>query len=117
MGLQPRQQGFGQRDATVLQQRLALMGLGVIGNRRVGKIDDRIQRLFVEVFQARNFVHLGAADLRDFFCVVTPHRQAMVLLQPVLAELMFDQTSTAGQQYVHDIFLVWHLIWIISLFL
>jgi hypothetical protein len=41
----------------------------------------------------------------------------MALLQPVPAELTSDQTSTAGQQYVHDIFLAWRLTRITSLFL
>ncbi|EPA94531.1 hypothetical protein PG5_49960 [Pseudomonas sp. G5(2012)] len=41
----------------------------------------------------------------------------MSLTQPVPAELTSYQTSTAGQQYVHDFFLAWRFTLITSLFL
>jgi hypothetical protein len=41
----------------------------------------------------------------------------MTLAQPVSAELTSYQTSTAGQQYVHDFFLAWRFTLITSLFL
>ncbi|CAI8826940.1 hypothetical protein EMIT0215P_210032 [Pseudomonas serboccidentalis] len=55
--------------------------------------------------------------MRDFFRTPTPHRQLMTLSRPVPAELTSYQTSTAGQQYVHDIFLAWRFTRITSLFL
>ncbi|CAI8866291.1 hypothetical protein EMIT0P171_20051 [Pseudomonas sp. IT-P171] len=70
-----------------------------------------------EVFQPRDTTNFCTADFRDFFRCPTPYRQTMSLAQPVSAELTPYQTSTAGQQYVHDFFLAWRFTLITSLFL
>jgi hypothetical protein len=38
--------------------------------------------------------------------MATPHRQAMTLGNPVLAELATDQAGTAGQQNMHGTLLM-----------
>jgi len=60
---------------------------------------------------------LGTTCFRDFFRLATPDCQAMALSRPVPAELTSYQTSTAGQQYVHDFFLAWRFTLSTSLFL
>jgi hypothetical protein len=88
-----------------------------VGNRCARQIDDRVQRLFAEFFEAGNCAHLFTTDFRDLLRAATPYRQVVALPKPVSAELTSYQTSTAGQQYVHDIFLAWRFTRIPSLFL
>ncbi|MNF95924.1 hypothetical protein D3C84_786950 [compost metagenome] len=114
--LQPRQQNFRQRDATAPQQHLALVAPGPIGNRRSCEVEHRVHRLdnFIKLGNAS---HICATDFRHLFGSTTPYRQAMSLPQPEAAELTSDQTSTAGQQYVHEMFLASRFTRPISLFL
>lgn len=93
------------------------MGPESIGNRRTRQIDQNIHRLLANLFQTRDASHLGAAQGRHFFRLATPYRQAVALAQPESAKLASYQSSTAGQQYVHDVFLAWRFTSITSLFL
>ncbi|AMW85814.1 hypothetical protein AK972_5014 [Pseudomonas yamanorum] len=53
-----------------------------------------------------NAAHLGATQFGHLFGMAAPDREAMALGKPVLAKLAADQTRTAGQQNVHESFLV-----------
>ncbi|CAI8719813.1 hypothetical protein EMIT0194MI4_110179 [Pseudomonas sp. IT-194MI4] len=93
------------------------MGPEPIGDRRPRKVDNCIHRFWPKILKPCDSPYLSAADFGDFSGRATPNREVMSLTQPVSAELTSYQTSTAGQQYVHDIFLAWRFTRITSLFL
>jgi hypothetical protein len=88
-----------------------------VRDRCTGEVDDGIDGSITQIFEPCDSTRLSATDFRDFFRPATPDSQAMTLSRPELAELTSYQTSTAGQQYVHDIFLAWRFTLITSLFL
>jgi hypothetical protein len=88
-----------------------------IGNWGAREVDNRIHRFLTEVLKSGHRAHLGTTDFRDFGRRPAPDAQTMSLTQPVVTELTSYQTSTAGQQYVHDFFLAWRFTLSISLFL
>ncbi|VVN76931.1 hypothetical protein PS685_05346 [Pseudomonas fluorescens] len=114
---EPGQHRFGQCDPAAPEQRLALGGPWPVGNRRPRQIDNGIDGFLPKVFEQCDTTHLCPANFCDFFRRAAQDRQTMPLTQPVSAELTSYQTSTAGQQYVHDYFLAWRLTLITSLFL
>src|SRR5690606_471188 len=85
--LKPGQQLFGQTDAAVPQQDLALASPGTVGNRCSSQVDYCIHGLFTEIVEMRNTPHRIAAQTRDFSGAPTPDGELMTLFLPESAEL------------------------------
>ena len=81
------------------------MGPGTVRNSRARQVDHRIHRAD-HLLQAPHTQDLVATQTGHLFRITTPHGQAVTLGKPVSAKLAANQTSTAGQQNVHGIFLM-----------